>query len=107
MEEMYRQGDVLLVKTDKIPKESKEKKSNIVVEGEATGHAHRLLNGLVFETTKREFQLDPNEPTMWIKATKGARLVHEEHGPIEIEIGFYIVIRQREYDGEKNRMVFD
>lgn len=108
MTKMYRQGDVLLIKTDKIPHGSSisKKKSNIVVEGEATGHAHRLINGLIYEKPKSMFD-DSNEPTMWIHAQKNTRLVHEEHGPIEIEVGFYIVIRQREYDGEESRLVRD
>ena len=35
---------------------------------------------------------------MFVKAKKGAKIVHEEHGTIELEPGLYEVIRQREYD---------
>ena len=101
----YRQGDLLLVKTNKIPGKAKPKRSNIIIEGEATGHAHRLVNGLIYENQQRYGHEEDNG--MWIKAEKHARLVHEEHGPIDIEIGIYIVIRQREYNGETNRMVYD
>lgn len=107
MKKMYRQGDVLFIKVDEIPKNAKPKKTNIIVEGEATGHSHKIVNGTILESEERSpISLD-KEVKMWIKAEKKARIVHEEHGPIEIEIGFYIVIRQREYDEEKNRLVFD
>jgi len=105
MKKMYRQGDVLLVKVDDIPKKVKQQKSNVVVEGEATGHAHRLHNGQIL--IYKDEETYENKETMFINAMKNAKLVHEEHGPIEIEVGFYMVIRQREYDEEKNRLVFD
>jgi len=120
----YRQGDVLLVKVNKIPKEAKPRKSNIVVEGEASGHAHRIVNGTILETKNIfntvndlvEKKIIPeslgkklqNEPSlMWIKASVGAKLVHEEHGIIEIEVAFYIVSRQREGSEEDQRSVLD
>jgi len=120
----YRQGDVLLIKVDKIPKEAKPRKSNIIVEGEATGHAHRIVNGTILETKNIfntvnnlvEKKIIPeslgkklqNEPSlMWIKASAGAKLVHEDHGIMEIEISFYIVSRQREGSIEDQRSVMD
>ena len=44
MSKMYRHGDVLLIKIDKLPDNAKfkVKKGNIILEGEVTGHAHRL-----------------------------------------------------------------
>lgn len=120
----YRQGDVLLLKVDEILSGAKPKKSNVIVEGEATGYAHRLLNGTILEQKNTgslvdqliekklvpeslEDKLRNDSSLMWIKATRDARLIHEEHGTIEIEIGFYIVIRQREYDEEQDRLVVD
>lgn len=101
----YRQGDVLFIKVDEIPKNAKPKKSNVIVEGEATGHAHRLVNGTLLESVEeKNFE---KEVKMWIKAIKETKIVHEEHGTIDLEIGFYIVIRQREYDDEKERLVLD
>jgi len=120
----YRQGDVLLVKVKQIPKDAKPRKSNIIVEGEASGHAHRIVNGTILET-KNSFntvnnlvekeiipeslgkKLQNETSLMWIKASTGAKLVHEEHGIIEIEIAFYIVSRQREGSGEDQSLVMD
>lgn len=106
MKKMYRQGDVLFVKADEIPKKAKPKKDNIVVTGEATGHAHRLVNGTILETVEDD-NIFEKKTKMWIKASKGAKVIHEEHAPIELEIGFYVVVRQREYDEEKERLVMD
>ena len=53
MTKQYRQGDLLLVKTDKMPNAAKKKKTDIIIEGEATGHAHRLVNGLIYENMQR------------------------------------------------------
>jgi hypothetical protein len=87
---MYRQGDILLRKVDSLPKKAKKKDSNVILEGEATGHAHRIQNGLIFEIGW------PTE--MYIKAQKGATITHDEHETIDIEPGIYQVVRQREYD---------
>ena len=56
--------------------------------GEATGHAHRIQNGAIFRSGS----------TMYLHANKGAILVHEEHATIELDPGFYEVVRQREFD---------
>jgi len=95
---MHRQGDVLFVKVADLPPELVERKSDVVVEGEATGHAHRLTAGQIWQT--REGQL-------FLSAAGGASIVHEEHGPIELEPGYWQVIRQREYSPEEIRWVMD
>src|SRR5574337_1088766 len=42
---ILRQGDVLLVpSTEEIPREAKQSESLTLAEGEATGHAHVLIN---------------------------------------------------------------
>ena len=90
---MYRQGDVLLTKIKKLPKGSKIKRTDIILEGEATGHAHRLVNGTIYE----KFLWPDNG--MYVDATSGyAKIVHDEHNTIEIESGYYVVTRQREYE---------
>ena len=90
---MYRQGDVLLTRIKKLPKGIKSKKSDIILEGEATGHAHRLVNGTIFEKL-----FWPNNG-IYLDATSGkAKIVHDEHNTIEIDPGYYIMTRQREYE---------
>ena len=38
---------------------------------------------------------------MYVSAGSDARLVHDEHGPIDIPEGSYKVVRQREYTEPK------
>lgn len=74
-----------------------------LVHGEVTGHSHRLEN----LATGRLF---PGAATgtffLQVTAPK-ARIVHEEHGPIVLDQGFYRVWRQREYSPEAIRPVCD
>lgn len=95
----YRQGDVLLRKVEKIPKEAELQANERIVErGELTGHAHRL-QGMA--------EIHTRWGAMFVRAGAGARLVHEEHAAIDLEAGDYEVIRQREFDGENTRYVRD
>jgi hypothetical protein len=91
-EEMYRQGDLLVVKIPKLPKGKRLKKArtNVILRGEVTGHAHELIGGdLLVDTSWR--------PEMFIKIEATGKIVHEEHDPITLPKGFYKVVRQREY----------
>jgi hypothetical protein len=85
---IYRQGDVLLRKVADLPDGFKKAKSNIVAEGEATGHNHRLEGG--------DVMVKGREMMVWVVGPDPAELVHEEHAAIGIEPGVYEVIRQRE-----------
>lgn len=117
MPKMYRQGDVLLVKVEELPKKARKSKTDIVLRGEATGHAHRLVDGTIYrfrgEITRGEAAGGSHVVTwleqMFVTAKKGTSLVHDEHDPIQIEPGVYEVIRQREFDGVERdpRLVVD
>jgi len=100
MDKMYRQGDVLLKKIETIPKGVKPKEDDIILKGEATGHAHRIVNGTIYTGLSGTGE-------MYIEAEVGASVVHEEHNTIPIEAGFYEVIRQREYNPRRSRLVKD
>ena len=93
-----RQGDILFIKLDKLPKGLKEQESKILVYGEATGHAHRLQEGSVF-TNK--------DGLLYLVLSKASKIVHEEHKPIKLEKGLWGVVRQREYHPEEIRTVID
>jgi hypothetical protein len=102
MVKMYRQGDILLKKIETIPVGVQPSNDDVILRGEATGHAHRIVNGTIF--TRSRF---PTEE-MYVEAKVGAALIHEEHSTIPIEPGFYEVIRQREYDPKsQSRFVED
>lgn len=107
-----RQGDVFLVKVDKIPKGFKSRKTEkvILAYGEVTGHHHRFEGGNVTAFYKEPVDGENivGGGTM-LRGTRtdvdyitvhagGAALVHEEHDAIPCEPGDYRVIRQREFD---------
>ncbi len=98
----YRQGDVMLVRVDRIPRNAKEIKRRelVLAEGEVTGHAHRIVDdGAVMLTVK--------DSATFVKLARKAQLVHEEHATIEIPAGPYRVVRQREYSPAEIRRVAD
>jgi hypothetical protein len=98
MSEQYRQGDLLFIRQESLPGGLKARASQVILEGETTGHAHRLTAGAV---------LDAPNGTMWLNLDTTAQVVHEEHGPITLDPGPWLVIRQREYQPEAIRQVID
>ena len=93
MEIEYRQGDVFLIKVDKLPAQARlspPKPRIILAYGEATGHTH-AVSGLLasLHCTERED---------YLVVDTLAQLVHEEHDTISVPKGTYRVVRQREYD---------
>lgn len=93
-----RQGDVLFTKIEALPEGLKQRKSQIIVEGEATGHHHSLVAGRVLEDA---------QGYLFLEVLKATQIVHQEHQPIGLEPGFYRVTRQREYTPEAIRVVMD
>lgn len=96
---MKRQGDLLIVKVEKIPEGALKQKNRILAEGEATGHMHQLDKGEVYE----------KKGTLYFKAAHGEVLTlnHPEHKAITFDQGEYKVIRQREYEPKGWRRVAD
>jgi hypothetical protein len=102
---LFRQGDVFLEKIREIPAKARGTvlPHGTLVYGEVTGHSHRLEDlstGRLFPgAVAGAFFLEVMAPK--------ARIVHEEHGPIDLGKGFYRVWRQREYSPEAIRPVCD
>ena len=96
---MWRQGDILIIEDAKIPHSAKPTADKVLVYGEATGHAHRVVSDTATV-------LDVPDGKM-VHAPDGFSVAHEEHATIEIPEGTYRIIRQREYDEETIRYVAD
>lgn len=92
---MFRQGDVLLVKVSNLPDNVEKIDTDIILRGEATGHAHRIINGQIFQF--KDFRGIP-VGTMYIYAEIDSEIVHDEHKSIRLEKGIYEVVRQREFN---------
>lgn len=99
--EMYRQGDVLVVRTHAIPITATRQPTCVVARGEATGHAHQIKTDAVL-------WLD-EDGTKYVEVLgHEAVLSHEEHGPITLQgPAVYRVTQQREYTPDEIRNVQD
>jgi hypothetical protein len=104
-QDIYRQGDVLLVRTgDQLPQRAEKMAATenriVLAYGEVTGHAHAIA------LSQANLFIDGD--TRYLKvAEEGADLVHEEHAPIHLKAGVYRVVQQREYIPQSSRTVLD
>ena len=102
---MYIQSDVYLTEAEGIPKNAEKVSARngrfILAEGEATGHAHAVVDD--------ELEVYEKDGILYIKASRPFTIVHEEHAPVTVEAGIWEVDRQREYDPflEETRTVTD
>jgi len=96
--EMHRQGDLLITKCEALPDGLVERTSNVILEGEVTGHAHKLVHGRILEDAKG---------FLFLEILRNTQIVHEEHNAISLEPGYYQITRQREYSPEAIRLVVD
>jgi len=102
----YRHGDLLLVATDKAGNGRETRPVNgrlVLLEGEATGHAHTVSpEHATLVTAEQAGQI-----RAWLTLTAPAELEHQEHDTIVLPPGSYEVIRQVEYEPEGLRNVAD
>lgn len=94
---MWRQGDIFLSKLSSLPEDSRSRPLPhvILAHGELTGHSHRIEDPATAA-------LFAGPGCFYLEVRHGgARLVHDEHGPIDLEAGFYKVWRQREYTPQR------
>lgn len=91
----YRQGDVYLVEAPEpggpITPERSSGGRLVLALGEATGHAHAITEW------KGRASLFQRGQWRYLYVSEGVELVHEEHAPVTVEPGTYIVRIQREY----------
>jgi hypothetical protein len=98
---LYRHGDIMIATIDELPSGVHMREDVILARGESTGHMHRIEVPATAELWEVQGQL-----YLKVVATS-ARLVHEEHKPIELPQGMYRVWPQREYSPKKIRPVYD
>jgi hypothetical protein len=88
---LWRQGDVFVETIARLPDQATALPHLILAEGELTGHAHRIedpATAVLYE----------EGVLLYLEVTaETARLIHEEHGPIELPHGIHRVWKQREY----------
>ena len=87
MKKIIRHGDVLIELVKEMPK-AKKLDRKWLFEGEATGHAHRIDIGEIFETRNGE---------LYLKVEKLTKVTHEEHRTVVLPKGLYRVSQKRQY----------
>jgi hypothetical protein len=99
MNQILRQGDVLIIPSDKSIAGTKLPHLTLA-EGEVTGHRHQISNG--------EAELYERDGVLYLKVlSPTAILTHEEHAAITIPHGDWEIKIQREYAPEGWRYVAD
>jgi len=104
---MFRQGDVLIMKIDRRPhgawkEEPRDEQDRVILAaGEVTGHHHAIRNPNVCLLRAEGV----SDAVMTV--ARECLLEHEEHAPIAIPPGEYVVRIQREWDGALSRAVAD
>jgi len=86
---LLRHGDLLLKTIETLPKNAKKINTDTLQEGEVTGHKHRLQGNF-------EILIQNNQK--FVNAKSQLELVHEEHNTIQIPIGMYVLVQEREFD---------
>ena len=101
MKKYYQQGDVLFFPCDEV--KGKETKDGILVEGEASGHYHRVAvaEAKVYEENGVKYVQSSNP--------SGITVTHEEHNPVTLPPGKYRIGIVKEYDhfAEEAKNVMD
>src|SRR5688572_28750956 len=98
---MYRHGDVLLTRVERIPENAMHRPGSVLARGEATGHSHRIADAMAAEL----FDVDG---VGYLQNTSDtAQLVHDEHAPISLPRGCYKFWMQREYSPKEIRRIVD
>jgi hypothetical protein len=97
----WRQGDVFIIATGELPAGLRPRPP-VLAEGEVTGHAHRVKAGM-----NAQVLADDSGGLFLDVADAEATIVHEEHGPVTVPRGQYVVRIQREYHPKEIRRVID
>ncbi len=93
-----RQGDVILLSVQEA--EGEKLPHLTLAEGEVTGHRHRISDG--------QAELYEKNGTLYMRVfSETATLTHEEHKPITVPQGNWMVRIQREYEPQNWRYVAD
>ncbi len=98
---LYRHGDILIQKTDRIPPDAVKLEHVIIASSDTTGHSHRIkdrTSAILYDRAAENY----------LEVIKdSAELIHPEHDTIVLERGVYRVWRQREYTEQGSRNVVD
>jgi hypothetical protein len=118
---IYRQGDVLIMRVEEVPPGTwvdapREGGRIVLAHGEVTGHAHAIESksatlrkrpGSAVNRGRAESQARALVEDALLIAKAPVVLRHEEHSPVHLPPGNYVVRIQREYAPGELRNVAD
>lgn len=97
----YRQGDVFIIPIKKAPEGARSPHGQVLAYGEVTGHSHRVAEPL-------DASLYTSGDKLWMDVLADtARVIHDEHGAIDVPKGLYEIRIQREYTPQRIVRVVD
>lgn len=104
-----RQGDVLLESVDSIPAGAKKRSlksynDRLLVRGESANHAHYATGEVDVLEKDEDLYLDVFSDAQLKHLLISSGVWTKEHKPIELDLGKYRVIRQREYNPYEKAM---
>jgi len=85
----YQHGDVTIKPIKEIPKGAVKETTDTLMDGEVTGHKHVAIG---------EYNIFSEKGTLYLQADSELTIKHEEHKPMTIEKGNYVIGQVREYD---------
>ena len=97
MTKLFRQGDQLIREISSMPSTAKPISTNIIAEGEKSGHNH-VLNG-----SHQIYQTDDRQ--MYFEAKQELKIEHPEHNTIMIPKGIYTVVHEISWNPFEDREV--
>ena len=95
-------GDVVIYRVEDLPEDFESLKKepyDCLAYGEATGHAHKLFDGVF------DLKIDHQNPSVrHLRVAEPVKLRHQEHKEITLRPGNYRIGIQREYDPFEKRI---
>ncbi len=98
---MYRHGDLIIIPVAELPANCKKQQHLTLAHGEVTGHTHRIA-----EVDSADLYALADQFFLHVTAEQ-ALVVHEEHRPIPLPQGHYMIRHQREYTPQRILRVVD
>lgn len=99
-QQVYRQGDVVLVVVDGVPIMDNlvKSESTLIRKGEHGGkHSIETLEqASIYELFGKDVKVGTPPTARYLLATQDANIVHSEHKTITVPKGFYLIGTQRE-----------
>jgi len=109
MFEQFAQGDLLFERVSDRPSSDEVQRrlagnswwvsTNVIARGEKTGHAHVID---IQKATPYEGFFGGVRDINGVVVTEETQVVHDEHDPLTLPVGSYLVRRQREYTPPRN-----